>query len=327
MFQYSDALFLSKYRVDKDTFHDICGSISPYCRRSTQRSSPLSPEDVTAIGLRYFATGTFQSVVGDTLGFSQPSTHLAIEQFSTALDDKFNEIIKFPTIDEQLAGEKQEFYRIGNFPNVIGCVDGTHIPIEKPNIHEQRFVNRKHYHSINVQGICDSQGKFINVVARWPGSCHDSYILRSSGIWNYMENNPNIGVILGDSAYPLRSWLMTPIRNPNNRNAANYNYHHSKTRVIIENTFGRWKRRFPLLKFPNRRRTIPTILRDIRVAAVLHNLAIDSRAPDPEDDDDDEHPDNDPDNDCSNDISAINENLASHEGTTKRNFILQNYFS
>ena len=36
------------------------------------------------------------------------------------------------------------------------------------------FVNRKQFYSINVQAVCDSDAFITNIVARWPGSTHDS---------------------------------------------------------------------------------------------------------------------------------------------------------
>lgn len=58
---------------------------------------------------------------------------------------------------------KSEFIRIksvthsylfviyAGFPNVLGCIDCTHIRLKKPNNNEADFVNRKGYHSLNVQ--------------------------------------------------------------------------------------------------------------------------------------------------------------------------------
>ena len=34
---------------------------------------------------------------------------------------------------------------------MIGCIDGTHIPITAPSNNEADYVNRKSIHSINVQ--------------------------------------------------------------------------------------------------------------------------------------------------------------------------------
>ncbi|CAI5678493.1 unnamed protein product [Oreochromis niloticus] len=46
---------------------------------------------------------------------------------------------------------KEGFHKIAGFPGVIGCIDGTHIPIIAPSVNEGDYVNRKSFHSINVQ--------------------------------------------------------------------------------------------------------------------------------------------------------------------------------
>jgi hypothetical protein len=43
----------------------------------------------------------------------------------------------------------------------LGCIDGTHVPIQAPVDDEPSFVNRKGFHSINVQGICDHNSKYM----------------------------------------------------------------------------------------------------------------------------------------------------------------------
>jgi DDE superfamily endonuclease len=53
-------------------------------------------------------------------------------------------------------------------PNVLGCIDGTHIAIKSPSQNEDAYVNRKGFHSINVQAVCDNNMKLINLVAKWP---------------------------------------------------------------------------------------------------------------------------------------------------------------
>lgn len=37
-----------------------------------------------------------------------------------------------------------------HFPGVLGCIDGTHVAIIRPKEHEETFLNRKNYHSLNV---------------------------------------------------------------------------------------------------------------------------------------------------------------------------------
>ena len=76
-----------------------------------------------------------------------------------------------------------------------------HVWIITPHDHDANFVNRKGYHSLNVQVICDAKRKLTNLVARWRGSAHDSRILRSNTIWDIMKNGHTGGYIIGDSGY------------------------------------------------------------------------------------------------------------------------------
>lgn len=93
-------------------------------------------------------------------------------------------------------------------------IDGTHVRIQAPHQYEDQFVNRKNFHSINVQLICDPDSKITNVTAEWPGSTHDAHVLSESNIYRSFEDGTHRGLLLGDSGYPCHSWLMTPFRNP-----------------------------------------------------------------------------------------------------------------
>lgn len=48
-------------------------------------------------------------------------------------------------------------------------------------------LNRKHLHSINVYIKCDADMVLTNVVARWPGTTHDSLIWRNSSVGRRLE--------------------------------------------------------------------------------------------------------------------------------------------
>ena len=108
----------------------------------------------------------------------------------------------------------------------MGCVDGTHIQIPSPSLNPVDFINRKNYYSINVQVVCDHQLKINNLVAKWPGSAHDSWILQQSQVWTNFENGTFEGLLLGDSAYPCKRWLMSPFRNPTNAPQLKFNSSH-----------------------------------------------------------------------------------------------------
>ncbi|KAJ8911230.1 hypothetical protein NQ315_014942, partial [Exocentrus adspersus] len=170
------------------------------------------------------------------------------------------------------------FYNISRFPKVIGCVDGTHIKIQSPGGEDAEvFRNRKSFFSINTQVLCDHDLKIRDIVARWPGSAYDLTIFNNSRLRARLENTEFPGsVILGDSGYADRSYLLVPLHNPVTRPQQLYNESYIRTRNCVERQIGVWKRRFPILAYGSRYKVEPTC--NIIVAtAVLHNLAIENR--------------------------------------------------
>ena len=72
------------------------------------------------------------------------------------------------------------FQRKWNFPQCLGAIDDTHIPIKAPLIHHSDYYNRKSFHSVILQGICDRQCCFTDAFAGWPGRVHDSRVFGRS---------------------------------------------------------------------------------------------------------------------------------------------------
>ncbi|XP_053379191.1 putative nuclease HARBI1 isoform X1 [Mercenaria mercenaria] len=187
---------------------------------------------------------------------------------------------------------KTKFYRIANFPNVIGCIDGVLIGIQTPYQDEASYVCRKGFHALNVQAIADAEMKFINVVIRWPGSTHDSFILTNSNISNELEQRNN-GWLLGDSGYALKNWLMTPFMHPVNVQQQRYNSAHARTRNIVERSFGVLKSRFRCLDRSGCHLSYQPkkTVHIIGACFSLHNFATEKKMPVPNHDDDDNHDD------------------------------------
>ena len=56
-----------------------------------------------------------------------------------------------PPIQQEAQHQKVAFSVAAGFPGVFGCVDGTHVKILRPHVDEEVYVNRKNFHSLNVQ--------------------------------------------------------------------------------------------------------------------------------------------------------------------------------
>ncbi|KAK3893761.1 hypothetical protein Pcinc_002463 [Petrolisthes cinctipes] len=83
---------------------------------------------------------------------------------------------------------------------------------------------------------------------RYPGSTHDSFIWNNCALRaKFAEGDFLDCHLLGDSGYPLERYLLTPFANPMTRGEERFNRSHTRTRVLIEQTFGLLKSRFRCL--------------------------------------------------------------------------------
>lgn len=123
--------------------------------------------------------------------------------------------------------------------------------------------------------MCDSQLKCLDIVARWPGSAHDQTIFNNSSLKQKLESGQfKDGLLLGDSGYEMKQYLLTPFLDPTSPAENLYNESHIRTRNTVERCFGICKNRFPVL-----RRQVTLKLDRVQAIIVacfvLHNLAID----------------------------------------------------
>uniref|UniRef100_A0A915IHC2 DDE Tnp4 domain-containing protein n=1 Tax=Romanomermis culicivorax TaxID=13658 RepID=A0A915IHC2_ROMCU len=121
--------------------------------------------------------------------------------------------------------------------------------------------------------------KFYYVSACWPGSVHDAHVLRNSSLFTKFDGDrwrpiPN-AVLLGNSGYPLKEWLVPPLLRPRNDAGARFNIAHKGTRRIVENSFGILKKSFTSLE---KLRVDPTFAGEIvKCCCILHNMLLDIR--------------------------------------------------
>ncbi|KAJ1115614.1 hypothetical protein NDU88_003836 [Pleurodeles waltl] len=174
---------------------------------------------------------------------------------------------------EDLATVKGDFYALGHIPNIIGAIDGTHVALVPPHRSEQVYRNQKSYHSMNVQMVCLADQYISHVNAMFPGSVNDAYILRNSSIPYVMGQLQRHRVwLLGDSAYPNLSWLLTPVRNPRTRAEELYNEAHGRTRREGQVQVPPYDRWFPIL-------LTKKVCQIIIACSMLHNLALRQQVP------------------------------------------------
>ena len=108
----------------------------------------------------------------------------------------------------------------------------------------------------------DAKYRFVSGSCGFPGNSHDSIIFHSTQLWKDMTEEQTIQsgiakditgievspLIVCDSVFPFRSWLMKPYTNavltPEQRY---YNYLLSRVRMVTEGAYGQLKGRWRVL--------------------------------------------------------------------------------
>lgn len=290
-----------------------------------KRKKPVSSTLKLMAALRYLGTGSHQILIADWLDMPHSTVNQKIQEMITIISSMGHSIIKFPT-GEELGMIKEGFHKliekrsaqIKPFPSVIGCIDGCQIEVLAPGIKNRETLrNRKDAISINVQAVCDHRLLFTNLVNRWAGSVHDSRIFSNSDLMGLLESGSVTGYLLGDSGYPLKPYLMTPISDPQKPEQFSYNISHVQTRNCIERAFGVLKKRFAILSQPIRL-DLKNALNAITACFVLHNFIITTG--------DDTHEFIEESSITRNDDNPVNRQDNDRSGEIIRSFLLQTHF-
>lgn len=165
------------------------------------------------------ARGNSFRTVGLTFGIGRCTAMNVKNEFCSALMRRANDFIKFPKTEAETRQAIQKFQDISHFPQVVGALDGSHIPIKAPKEDPNEYVNRKSFHNIVLQSVTDTNGKFLHVSTGCAGSIHDAPVLRMSFLLTAIEDGDilhyplrQIGgmqvkpLIVADPAYKLMTW-------------------------------------------------------------------------------------------------------------------------
>lgn len=210
---------------------------------------------------------------------SKSTLHKCFERVIQALVEIAPEIIKWPNSNERQV-IKDDFFKWGKIPGVVGAIDGTYIPIKAPQENPEVYINRKCFHAITMQAICDHNRAFRDVFVGFPSSVGDLRIFRNSDIYRNISLNveEHFGAnefIIGDKAYPLLTWCIPPYIDRGNltRKETNFNNKHAKTRQVVERAFALLFGRFRRLKYLDMSKTklVPNV---VLAASVLHNICL-----------------------------------------------------
>ncbi|XP_061177041.1 putative nuclease HARBI1 [Saccostrea echinata] len=315
----NEAEVFERYRFVPETIMFIVGLIQDQLLYDSQRNNPLTPLYQVLVALRYFATGSFYITLGDTLSVSKSTAGRAVRRVTDLLCTQVRQFVRLPDRNESIC-IKSAFHKIAGFPSIVGCVDGTMIKIIAPAENESDYLCRKGYYALNIQMTCDPQFRVLDVVARWPGSVHDARIFRESSLCKMMEEGQLSGILLGDSGYGLKPYLMTPYMAEDAPGNRRFNTAHCRTRLLFRFVSSIEQQTLQLtisiLEISSFRTKPERACRIVTACTILHNIGIERR-------------DILQDADVMNDVCAMADDLQVQDdavGRTVRDHIRDTYF-
>ena len=147
--RYDDVELYRKFRFRREDILAITEEVEADITLINRRGT-MPPLLQVLTALRFYATGSFQEVCGEVIGIHQSTVSRTITRVTEALLKHVAEYVHLPT-QEEAEGTKLQYFRRNGFPNAVGAIDGTQVRIQAPSHQEHEYVNRKSYHSINVQ--------------------------------------------------------------------------------------------------------------------------------------------------------------------------------
>lgn len=208
----------------RGSFRLLCDILRPWLtRQNTKYRQAVPVEARVAICVWRLATNLEYRSISQLFGVGLSTCCTITQEVVTAINVVMKPLyIKHPSAAEfrQIIQGFRDKWR---FPQVAGVIDGTHIKIRAPPDNSSCYYNRKGDYSIILQGVVDHRMRFWDINIGRPGKIHDACVFSLSSLYergsagtllpNWTEAFEGVDVplfLLGDSAYPLLTWLMKP---------------------------------------------------------------------------------------------------------------------
>ncbi|XP_017135552.2 protein ALP1-like isoform X4 [Drosophila miranda] len=283
--------FAEYARMQVETFDYILNKIeSRIQKQQTFLREPIGPKERLFVTLRYLSTGISMRALAFSFRIAESTLRKIIPETCSAVWEELNSTHMIPPDCTEYKKIAHDFYEKSRFPNCIGAIDGKHCRIKCPKNSGSDYFNYKKFFSIVLQGVADSNCKFIFIELGFKGSQSDGGIFAASRLQQAIIRNeldipseevlPNSDikapfVFIGDEAYPLTKYLMRPYpRRSLTEPRFVFNERLSSARRCVECAFGILTEKWRLMK-----REIDVTPKKaiilIKAMCLLHNIIID----------------------------------------------------
>ena len=157
---YNDWEFKSHFRLGRESWNMelLCQklSTSELLTKKNKGGRTLIPLGKQAvIFLWYCSTKEPHRTAADRFDVTRSSVVRVVSRVCQPILDQLHDQIKWScgVLQKEVVSEFKSF---NNMDNVIGAIDGCHIPISGRDENNEVFINRKQFPSLVLQACCDS---------------------------------------------------------------------------------------------------------------------------------------------------------------------------
>ncbi|XP_057470977.1 protein ALP1-like [Actinidia eriantha] len=271
-----DPRWTDAFRMSKPSFSLLLRLLTP----SLSSLSPIPPNLALAATLFRLAHAASYKAVSRRFMLDSATSCRAFYTVCKAIVDKLGHMFEFKSdINRIVVG-----FGWISLPNCCGVLGFDRFQMDGKILGENG--------SLMVQGLVDSEGRFLDVSAGWPSTMRPETILRQSRLFAGVDesrellNGPCFELgdgnsipqyILGESCFPLLPWLLTPYvghRNGLNSSEWAFNSVHRQGMELVGTAFGRVRARWKLLSKNWKEECIEAFPFVIVTCCLLHNFLI-----------------------------------------------------